>query len=605
MSSSSTKSGKKSSGLLAIVKRKKSKKASSTQEPILPLTEEQKEPVSSEATKMSESAELSRQLAEAFEDLDLAETKIEEDAKKIAALEDEIKSLHKKSQELESKVTEMEKVSADIDDESFDTAKEFQYQQQIEELQQQLDKRRNLEKKLSDTNLELQEVRAQYEAVQFQKQRSTTREKMKSLSNEASSKEEVLRLQKEVRAAERKLQQQQATYEAKLKANLESMQRVQDKNKAIQKKCDEMEKEQLQLRMEKTRLEKKIEKSDTYKEKKRIKVEQEAAEMELKNMKRKHAKLEKRLSMSTQMLNVISRGSSIILDEHEEDSPASPASEMSPSSSGVSSPVPSMTLSEARILNLEKEMQQLESQLSLANEENQKLRDRATTAESNVESLTKKLKEVDSELFHEKKANNSLEIEAESLRQQATTPSSSVGDDDFLQAQIKKLEREVEQNEVKFRVKEKDLWSTIEAQKRQITELEMEKIALEERLLEDDATDVEEDETAAKPSASSKRVEALEEELKLVSEENIELRAEVEKLQNEAREIMESLETELGDSIDGSQVDAIKQENQELKKTLEEKSEQYVDTIREIARLKSIIEDQVSKLSACRSAKMN
>ncbi len=544
-----------------------------------------------EATAMSDARndDLSRQLAEAFEDLDSAESKIEEDTKKIQALEDQIDILRKKSSKMESKVFEMEKVSAELDDASFDAAQEFQYKQQIEELQGQLEERKNLEQQLSDTKLELQEVTAQYDTVKFQQQRSTTRDKMKSLSDEKSSREEVTRLQKDLRGVERKLQQQEATYEAKLKANQDSIKRVQEKNKAIQKRCDEMENERLQLKVERTRLEKKLEKTGSYAEKKRIKTEQEAAEMELQNVKRKHAKLEKRFSMSTQMLDMIGQGSSLMLDRNGD----SPISEFSPSSSGVASPVPVMTLSEARIDNLERELYQLEHQLTTTSEENHNLKDRATTAEKNVENLTKRLKEIDSELFHEKEANTSLEMEADTLRQQATTPTSPIGDDNSLQTRFKKLEKEIQQSEIKFRVKEKDLWATIEAQKQQISELEIDNITLEERLLEDEATDVEDDEPQNKSSANStNRIDELEQQLHSSQVENEELRAEIEKLQAEAKEIMESLEAELGDSTDGGRSDLI-QQNADMKNTLEEKSEQYLDTIREIARLKNIIEDQV------------
>ncbi len=592
--SNASKSGKKSSGLLAIVKRKKSKKVS-PQDFVASQETVQETTAAEEAAKMEAKRheQLSVQLAEAHEDLDVAEMKIDEDTKMIQTLKDEIDALHKKSSELESKVSEMESVSAELDDTSFDAAQEFQFKKQIEELQGQLEERQNLEKQFSDIKLELQEVRAQYETVQFQQQRSSTRNKMKSLSDEKNSKEEVVRLQKELRAAERKLQQQESMYETKIIVKQESIQRVQDKNKAIQKRCDEMDKERLQLKIEKTRLEKKLEKTGSYAEKKRIKTEQEAAEMELKTMKKKHAKLEKRLSMSTQMIDLIGQGSSLMLDR----SPGSysPISEFSPSSSGMSSPIPAMTLSEARIMSLEKELEQLDFKLTMANQENEALKDRAVTAEKNFDSLSMKLKEVDSNLFQERRTSSSLEMEAETLRQQAATPSSPpIGDDDSLQAQVRKLEKDIQQSEVKYRVKEKDLWSTIEAQKRQISELEMDKIALEEQLLEDEATDVEDDEPDKKPVANStNEMEALERQLQEANLDNEALRDEIGKLKAEAQEIMESLEADLGDSTDGDQKDLVKQQNMELQSSLEEKSEQYVDTIREIARLRNIIEDQV------------
>lgn len=583
---------KKSSGILAIVKRKKSKKESPQD---FVVTQEETVQAAPETATMEDNshAELSKQLAEAYEDLDLAEMRIDEDTKKIEALTEEVDALRKKSSDLESKVSEMESVGAELDDTSFDAAQEFQYKKQIEELQGELEERKNLEKQLSDTKLELQEVRAQYETVQFQQQRSKTRDKMKSISDEKNSKEEVVRLQKDLRTAERKLQQQESMYEAKLKVKQESIQRVQEKNKAIQKRCDEMDKERLQLKVEKSRLEKKIEKTGSYAEKKRIKTEQEAAEMELNNMKKKHAKLEKRLSMSTQMLDLIGQGSSMMLDGVP-DSP-SPISEFSPSSSGLSSPVPAMTLSEARIMSLEKELEQLDLQLTTANEENEALRNRATTAEKNVDSLSMKLKEVDSDLFNEKRTSSSLEMEAEMLRQQATTPiSPMIEDDESLQAQLKKLENDIQQSDIKFRVKEKDLWSTIEAQKKQISELEMDKIVLEERLLEDEATDVEDDEPDKKLTNSTKEIEALEQQLQEANLDNKTLKDEIDRLKAEALEIMESLETDLADSTDGDQKELLKQQNMELKSSLEDKSEQYVDTIREIARLRNIIEDQVT-----------
>lgn len=594
--SNASKSGKKSSGILSIVKRKKSKKESAQDFVAVP-----EETVTVQGTSTPETAameansheQLSKQLSEAYEDLDLAEMKIDEDAKNIEALNDEIDALREKSLNLESKISKMESVSAELDDTSFDAAQEFQYKKQIEELQGQLEERKNLEKQLSDVKIELQEVQAQYETVQFQQQRSTTRNKMKSLSDEKNSKEEVVRLQKELRATERKLQQQELMYEAKLKVKQESIQRVQDKNKALLKKCDEMDKERLQLKVEKSRLEKKLEKTGSYAEKKRMKTEQEAAELELQNMKKKHAKLEKRLSMSTQMLDIIGQGSSLMLDGGPDSS--SPISEFSPSSSGLSSPVPTMSLSEARIMNLEKELEQLDIKLNMANEENDALKDRAITAEKNVDSLSMKLKEVDSDLFNERRTSSSLELEAEMLRQQSATPSSPMGDDGSLQAHVKKLENDIQQREIKFRVKEKDLWSTIEAQKKQISELEMDKIVLEERLLEDEATDVEDDE--ATTTNTTKEIEDFQQKLQEANSENMALKEEIEKLKAEAQEIMDSLEADLGDSTDSDQKELLKQQNKELKISLEEKSDEYLDTIREIARLRNIIEDQVTMFS--------
>ena len=608
-SSSKPEKTKKGFGIVAIVKRKRSKKASSKDSlgsnqqkpstlpsPLEPDTSniqvegasvsesidfggpELQDSATMATMKESQVAELSKQLTEAYDDLDLAESKIEEDTKQIAALEGELDKLRKKSTALESKVAEFENVSADLDDDSFTVAQEFQYKKQIDDLKEKLEKRKKLEQELFDTKVELQETKAQYDAIQFQRERSTTRDKMKNLSQEKTSKDEVVRLQKELRTTEHKLQLQKSTLEAQQKASLDSIQRIQQKNKAIQKRCDELEKERLHFKLENGRLEKKLEKSGSYSEKKRIQTEQEAAAMELKNMQRKNAKLEKRLSMSTQMLDLIGQGSSMILD-----GASSPT--RSESSSGVTSPVP-ITLSEARIMNLEKEIQQMEAKLSKFEEENHSLLERATTAEMNVEGLTMKLKEVDSKLFQEKEANNNLETKTESLRQQTLSP---IGEDDSPQAKIQQLETEIEQNAVKFRVKEKDLWATIEAQKRQVTELEMEKISLEERLLEDDSTDVEDDQAEEKSATTNEKVGALEEQLSLMRDNNEALQAEVEQLKSEAAEFMQSLESELGDVTDTSQEEIVT----DLKQSLKERTIQYEDTIREIARLKNIIEEQV------------
>lgn len=603
-SSATPEKTKRGFGIVAIVKRKRSKKTtkeslsgSDQQINILPSTPEPdiqpeytsatetidfEEPRKTMATMQeSQVAELSKQVTEAYEDLDQAEAKIEEQGKRIVALEGEVDELRKKSSALESKVNEFEKVSADLDDESFAAAQEFQHKKEVEDLKEQLEKRKTLEQDLLNANTELQEVKAQNEAMQFQKERSTTRDKMKTLSEEKSSKEEVTRLQKELKIVEHNLHQQKSLSEVQHKANLDSIQRIQQKNKALQNRCDEMEKERLQLKLENNRLAKKLEKSGSYTEKKRLQTEQEAAAIELKTIQRKNAKLEKRLSMSTQMLDLIEQGSTIMLNDM--DSPTS-----STSASGVTSPIP-VTLSEARIISMEKELQQMETKLSAFEEEKSDLLTRAITAEKNVEGLTMKLKQVDSELFQEKEANNTLESQAESLRQQATTQLSPEGDGDTLQSKVLRLEKEIEQNSIKFRVKEKDLWATVEAQKQQITELEFEKIALEESLLIDESTDVEDDQEENLP-ATSEKVILLEEQLRLTNDQNLALEGEVDKLRNDAADMMKSLEFELADIAETSQDKIIK----DLKQDLKQSGKQYEDTIREISRLQSIIDEQVS-----------
>ena len=609
--SSKDKSSKKSFGIIAIVKRKKSKRkadqlltpAQSAPLPVNSLEETDSLQSNGARTATPESAtlvgtidfkdtmaedyeariaELKRDLQDLQDDLDSAEDKIDRDAEVIETLKEELEQSKNESTGLREKVAEFEKVSGDLDDESYGAAQEFQLKQQIEKLQADLDQRKNLEKELLDTKVEFQEVRSQLETLQFQQNQSTTRSKMKNMREEKSTKEEVVRLQKDLRAMERKLQYETSHLEAQVKATQDSLQRAQEKTKVIQQRFDEIDKERLQLKIENQRLEKKLEKADSYTERKRLQTEQETAELEMSNLKRKNAKLEKRLSLS--MLNLtIDEGQEMSLDGRSDSTtPSAPT-----------------TLSEAKIINLEKELQQLDTKNTQLSKENDELKVRATTAEKNAEDLTLKVKQLDEQLMQGKETSVELEKNLGVLKERLEAAGS--GD---LQAKFEELEKALKETETKFHVKEKDLWATIEAQKKQIKELEMENLKLE--LGEDEegeSGENGENGESERQEANEKeadfdmrgRLESLQVDLETVQSQNVELQQELERQKKESQEIMEKLEEELEQvsAQENAREETLMTKNEELRQRLKEKSEQYEDTLLQIDHFKDIIQKQV------------
>ena len=593
--SSKEKSTKRGFGIIAISKKKKSKKktsgagvddrkASVGSDSVTEI--ETVDFAGSEGGAMEEEvAELTKQLEDARTELESAEVKLEKDTERILKLEGELKNSQEQIKTLQEKVGEFEKVSGDLDDESYGAAQEFQLKQQVEKLRSELEKRKSLEHQLVEAKRELQEIKSQYEEIQFKQLQSSTRSKIKSLSDEKVTRDEVFKLQKDLRALDHKLKYEKSTFDAQLKAGQDSLQRAQEKIKAIQMRFDEVEKERLELKISTNRLEKKLEKVGSYAEKKRIQTEQETAELELHNLRRKNAKLEKKLSMSQQVLNTIETGSDIVSDAGDFD--------RSGRSSAVLSPIP-VTLSEARIMNLEREVQQLEMKNSKLVRECEELKDRSVDVGQSSDLLSLKVSQLEEQLTNEKKIVEELEKDTqtrnkaisdlESELEKIASHGSGSGYIQSLQSKIGQLETLVQESETKFRVKEKDLWATIESQKKQIQEIEMEKLKLELGEDEEDLTDVEEEESAEPPFNMRERLMSLQVELESVKTNNDELKSELEKQSAEAEEFLKSVESELESvtPIDG----------QEVQKQLREKIKEHENALREIKRLQGIISKQ-------------
>lgn len=587
--SSKEKSTKRGFGIIAISKKKKSKKKTSgagidERNTSDTITEVETIDFVEGAAMDDEVVELTKQLEQARTELDSAEEKMGKDAVRIVKLEEELKNSQELTEKLQEKVGEFEKISGDLDDESYGAAQEFQLKQQVDKLRVELEKRKNLEHQLTETKTELQEIKSQYEEIQFKQSQTNTRSKIKSLTEEKVNRDEVLRLQKEVRSLEHKLKYDQSTFDAQLKAGQDSLQRAQEKTKAIQMRFDEVEKERLELKITNTRLEKKLEKVGSYAEKRRLQTEQETAELELHNLRRKNAKLEKKLSMSQQMLDIIETGSDIMSDVGDVD--------RSRRSSGTLSPIP-VTLSEARIMNLEREVNQLEMKNSKLIREIEELKDRSADAGQSSDLLSLKVSQLEEQLANEKKTVEELEKEAQSRNraiseleselEKVTSHGSGSGYVQSLQGKIGELEKLVEETETKFRVKEKDLWATIESQKKKIQEIEMEKLKLELGEDEEELTDVEEEEPAEPPSEMRERLESLQVELESVKIHNEQLKTDLEKQAADTEEFLKSVESEL-ESVAPT-------DNTELRKELREKTKEHEDALREIERLERRISE--------------
>ncbi len=445
-----------------------------------------------------------------------AHTKMEQDGETVLTLQAEVQKLQGEVKEHQSKITQLEDISDNLDDDSFQQAQEFQLKKQIEDLQQELARCKDFEHQVGLLKDEVQELQSKNQELRFQEERSSTRSKMKSLSEEKFTKEEVMRLQKELRAAERNMKYETSHLEAKLKVAQDSAERHQEKVKISQSMFDDVEKERLEIKMENNRLLKKLEKSGSYAEKKRIQTEQESAELELKNLKRKNVKLEKQLiTASNQMLNMVSFGN------------GSGSGRESVSTSGMSSPVQRMSLSESKMINLEKEVYQLEMELDKVKKEKEDLEEKTSSSGQTSEVFSLKVKQLDQQVQNEREKTEELQAELDKLRGIAAGNSG----EDYLANMVKKiesLEKEVKEGEVRFRVKEKDLWTTLEVQKKTIQDLEMEKLALELGENEEEDADEEDITIATNDEGQHKEIDKLCELIEGQRREMDELRGEIE-----------------------------------------------------------------------------
>lgn len=501
--------------------------------------------------------ELQKELEAAREDMSTMQNEVVQDKETIAVLEAKLREAETQASELAEKVTKYESISENLDDDSFGAAQEFQLKQQISELKAKLEKREELEQELQDARVELTALRSENEELQLQQQRSTTRSRIQSISQEKSSRDEVFKLQKDIRQLERDHKKETSLLEAQLRVAQDSIQRAQEKTLGVQRRLDEMDKERSQLKIENKRLERKLEKSGSYAERKRQQMEAESHELEIANLRRKNAKLERRLG-STDQLNLTGLG----IDMDDTFSLSS-----SVVSSGRTSPIPE-TLSEARIAHLEKEVAQLEMQASKLESENINLKGELVKSKQNEELLSSRVKLTEEEVVEEKQELEQVKAEVGRLRAQAAVVAGSP--EEIVQEQqlkLQKLEKMLADKETEFRVKEKDLWARIEALKRQVDDLEIAKLKAELGEDEDGARE-EEDLTDVEDEADSKnktnveelrgQLSSLQTELDAVKAHNVELQTGIETQMQESRKFMKALESAQ------IELDSIKYQNEEL-----------------------------------------
>ena len=535
-------------GIIGIVKRKTSKKRRQSPEfngSSLSEASSLKEAEShSETLDSSDQArEMATELQAAQDELDAAEAKIKQDEQTILALQSELQKLRG---ELDESHAKMKNITENLDG---NQAQELQHKKEVGELQEASNKRRNLEQQVRQLKEEIQDLQTQNQELRFHEERKSTQSKMQSLSKEKSTKEEVQKLQKELRMAERNLQYETSHFEAQLKACQDGNERLQEKIKITQRQYDEIEKEKLSLKIENGRLLKKLESSGGFAEKKRLQLEQETAELELQNLKRKNQKLEKQLiTISNQKLNLINYDGEV---EDQENL------------NGVSSTISRPTLSEARVISLEKEVRQLEMAVHKLKKENESLTEKASSCEQTSEVFALKVKQLDGQLQKEKDKVEELDAEFNKLK---TVTAGELGEDHLsnMLKQIQNLETAMKESETKFHVKEKDLWSTIEAQKKQIQELEMEKLALE----------LGEEEEAEEGNSTANHEDEFTEKIKLLQQEIKTLTIDKQKLKEDLNASIEKLEAaagkiELGSSLQ-EEIEVTRGKNEVLKAALED-----------------------------------
>ena len=310
------------------------------------------------------------------------------------------------------------------------------------DLESELHKKNEQVKELAD---EVAELRAQNQELRFQLERTDTRSKMKSISEEKQNKEEIQRLQKELRTTEQTLKLTTSDFEAQLKVYQDKNDRLQEKIKIVNSNFDKLDKERLELKLENSRLQNKLDKSGSFVEMKRIQTVRDTVEMELENLKRKNEKLEEQLD-----------------------------------SDGIGGNT---------------SIQSQKRELFRLKEENKSLQDKRESLEQTTEVLSLKVKQLDDQLKTERMRAEEMEADVEKLRQ--ITDSGSENYIESLLQQKEKLQATCTDLETSFKVKEKDLWLTIESQKKTIEELEIAQLKLE---LGDDDDEDESDEDSGRNS---------------------------------------------------------------------------------------------------------
>ena len=510
---------------------------------------------------------------------------LEAEKLKGAELEKRLEESESEVNKWQEKVAEFEKIGNELDDDSFAAAQEFQLKKQVEYFKAELEKHADIAEELERTQEELQEVRSQYEELEFQRKRSTTRTTIKGISEDKSAREEVARLQKELRQMDLTFQKQTSQLEAQAKVSEDSLRRAQEKALVIQRRLDDVDNEKLQLKIENKRLQRKLEKQGTYTERKRLETEKETHELELQNLRRQKAKLERRLSTSMQSLDLL--GSLPVSPESSR-----PSSRISDQDSFPEE----MSLSEMRIRKLEMELNKLEANTFTLNKDNENLKEELASTKQSEERLTLEVEKLRKSLADERAEFALLEAEVEKLRGRASAGSAEAYIDQ-LQVKYEKLEKVLQDKEVEFRVKEKSMRATNEELKRQMEELEIAKLRAElgepeEGEEEEDLTDVEDNEET---SDLRQRLNSLQLELDSVKINNVSLQDEMEKKKKEADELLKTIEDELDqvETLEVSRDDKLGQRNEELKAKLQEQSQKYEEALHEVMSLRETVSHQV------------
>lgn len=538
----------------------------------------------------------------------LEDTRSKQDRERILALEAQLETAREEMQKWEKKAAQYESVGAYLDDDSYDAAQAFQLKKELGEIQKELATHEEMKQELADTKQELSEFRAQNDELLQQQSRKTTRTDIQRIRIEKSTREEVERLHRDLRQMERDAKSQASMVEAQLRASKDSLQRAGEKAQALQRRLDLVDKERLDLKLENQRLSRKLEKADSYAAKKRAQMEAESQEIEISNLKRKTAKLEKRLSMSTMNLSEI--------DELGPFNISSPPRTDSRLSSDTTSPIP-MTLSEAKVENLEKEVHSLEVQNSVLETQNEALKDELSASQQKAMILLSQVEEFQANIGEERQEAEGVVTQLVQY-QNAPLPMSNGTDDKTLvhelQQEIAKLKKTLENKDTEMRVRLKEMKDTNAELKREVEELEMERLRLELGEDEDgeggELTNTEEDGNAAQVTAQEtpqadgtevktlrERLMSLQNELLFVSQNNDELKTKLDKQKEEADLFMQSIESELTE-VQASEEEMSREQklasrNEELKSKLKEQQDMYNDMIRETSRLKTIIADQV------------
>jgi len=287
--------------------------------------------------------------------------------------------------------------------------------------------KKSMDEQIKELADEVAELRAQNQELRFQQERTDTRSKMKSINEEKQNKDEIQRLQKDLRMTEQTLKLTTSDFEAQLKVHQDKNDRLQEKIKIVNSNFDKLDKEKLELKLENSRLQNKLEKSGSFVEMKRIQTVRDTVEMELENLKRKNVKLEEQL---------------------ENDS-----------GSGNTS------------------VQSQKRELFRLKEENKDLEDKKGSLEQTAEVLSLKVKQQDDQLKTERSRAKEMEVEIEKLRQILDS-----GSEDYIASllqQKEKLQATCADLETSFKVKEKNLCVTIESQKKTIKKLEFDRLQLE------------------------------------------------------------------------------------------------------------------------------